>query len=79
MAARSPVRCPAGRRVIVAQAGRGAGVVPGQPLVEQAEGKAGAGGDGWDGAVGIRLGFGPGLPRRAGYRRRRWPRRLAAR
>src|SRR6266571_3079629 len=33
------------------QAGRGIGVVPGQPLVEQAEGKAGAGGDGWDGAV----------------------------
>jgi hypothetical protein len=33
------------------QAGRGIGVVPGQPLVEQAEGKAGAGGDGWGGAV----------------------------
>ena len=40
------------------QPGRGVGVVPGEPLVEQAEGKAGAGGDGWDGAVrGFRLGL----------------------
>jgi hypothetical protein len=49
---------PGGKAGCDGQAGWGIGVVPGQQLVEQAEGKAGAGSDGRSGAVGgFRLGL----------------------
>jgi hypothetical protein len=49
---------PGGQLGQLCQLGWGAGVMPGQPLVGQAEGEADAAGDGGGGAVG---GFGLGL------------------
>ena len=50
VAACSPVQWPAGSRVSLARPA-GTCVVPGQPLVEQAEGNPDAAGDGGRGAV----------------------------